>query len=68
MQAYSGNKSLIQLRTHMDKHLTETANGYFNYLGRHIPQQCASDEYFISRSERAIEHLEYLNDFTAGKI
>lgn len=53
----------------MDRSLTETANDYFNYLGRYFPQQCANDEfYFLPRSERAIEHLDRLDDLTAEKV
>ena len=62
-------KPLIQVKIQMDRPLTETANDYFNYLGRYFPQQCANDEfYFLPRSERAIEHLDRLDDLTAERI
>ena len=45
------------------------AADYFGYLGRHLPQQCASDEfYFIPRSETAIEHQSILDDLTPERI
>ncbi|MFC1532388.1 DUF885 family protein [Thermodesulfobacteriota bacterium] len=45
------------------------ARDYFNYLGTHLPQQCASDEfYFLPRSEKAIEYLNVLDDLTPEKI
>lgn len=45
------------------------ARDYFNYLGRHLPQQCASDEfYFLPRSEAAIQNLHRLDDLTPEKI
>jgi hypothetical protein len=41
------------------------ARDYFNYLGRHLPQQCAGDEfYFLPRSEAAIQNLHSLDDLT----
>lgn len=49
--------------------LYEIASDYFNYLGRHLPQQCASDEfYFLPRSEAAIQHLNTLDDLNLEKI
>lgn len=45
------------------------ASDYFNYHGRHLPQQCASDEfYFLPRSEVATEHLNSLDNLTPEKI
>ncbi|MDP6179079.1 MAG: DUF885 family protein, partial [Desulfatiglandales bacterium] len=45
------------------------ARDYFNYLGRHLPQQCASDEfYFLPRSEGAIQNLHLLDDLAPEKI
>ena len=45
------------------------ANDFFTYLGRHLPQQCASDEfYFLPRSETAVRHLNSLDDLTPEKI
>lgn len=39
------------------------AEDYFSYLGKHMPQQCASDEfYFFPRSESARSHLHRLDD------
>ncbi len=49
--------------------LDSIASDYFSYIGRHLPQQCASDEfYFIPRSEVAIRHLNRLDDLTLEKI
>ncbi|MFB0508225.1 MAG: hypothetical protein ACETWT_15985, partial [Thermodesulfobacteriota bacterium] len=45
------------------------ASDYFTYIGRHLPQQCASDEfYYLPRSEVAIQHLSSLDDLTPEKI
>jgi len=45
------------------------ASDFFSYLGRHLPQQCASDEfYFLPRSETAVRHLSSLDDLNAEKI
>ncbi len=45
------------------------AKDYFDYLGRHLPQQCASDEfYFLPRSEVAIHYLDRLDDLRAEKV
>jgi len=45
------------------------ASDYFTYIGRHLPQQCASDEfYFLPRSEVAIQHLNHLDDLTPENI
>ncbi len=45
------------------------AREYFGYLGKHLPHQCASDEfYFLPRSEAAVQHLSRLDDLTPGKI
>jgi len=45
------------------------AGDYFNYIGRHLPQQCASDEfYYLPRSEVAIGHLSRLDELTPEKI
>ncbi len=49
--------------------LDSIASDYFSYTGRHLPQQCASDEfYFIPRSEVAIQHLNSLDDLTSERI
>jgi hypothetical protein len=49
--------------------LDQIARDYFNYLGIHLPQQCASDEfYFLPRAEAAIQHLDVLDDLCPGKI
>jgi len=49
--------------------LSRIAEDYFAYMGRHFPQQCASDEfYFLPRSETAISHLDILDDLTPEKI
>ena len=51
------------------RHINSIASVFFNYLGRHLPQQCASDEfYFLPRSEAAIQHLNSLDDLTPEKI
>jgi hypothetical protein len=43
--------------------LHSIAEDYFSYLGRHLPQQCASDEfYFFPRSEAAEPYLNLLDD------
>jgi hypothetical protein len=53
----------------MKRPLSSVASDYFDYLGRHLPQQCLSDEfYFLSRSEVANQHLEKLDDLTPEKI
>ena len=45
------------------------ASDYFAYIGRHLPQQCANDEfYYLPRSEVAIQHLSSLDDLTPEKI
>jgi hypothetical protein len=49
--------------------LSLIAEDYFGYMGKHFPQQCASDEfYFFPRSETAIQHLDTLDDLTSEKI
>jgi len=49
--------------------LLSIANDYFHYLGIHLPQQCASDEfYFFPRSESAVQHLNRLDDLNPEKI
>lgn len=49
--------------------LGSIASDYFDYLGRHLPQQCASDEfYYFPRSEAALQHLDRLDDLTPEKI
>jgi hypothetical protein len=45
------------------------ASDYFTYIGRHLPQQCASDEfYYLPRSEVAIQHLNSLDGLNPEKI
>ncbi len=45
------------------------ANDYFTYVGSHLPQQCASDEfYFLPRSEVAIQHLNRIDDLNPENI
>ncbi len=45
------------------------AEDYFDYIGKHLPQQCASDEfYFLPRSEAAIQQLDILDDLAPEKI
>jgi hypothetical protein len=49
--------------------LSLIAEDYFGYMGRHFPQQCASDEfYFFPRSETAIRYLDTLDDLEPGTI
>jgi hypothetical protein len=49
--------------------LSLIAKDYFGYMGKHFPQQCASDEfYFFPRSETAIQHLDTLDDLKPGTI
>ena len=49
--------------------LTIVADDYFTYIGRHLPQQCANDEfYYLPRSEVAIQHLSTLDNLTPEKI
>ena len=49
--------------------LNVIAGDYFTYIGRHLPQQCANDEfYYLPRSEVAIQHLSSLDDLTPEKI
>ena len=45
------------------------AEDFFGYLGRHLPQQRASDEfYFMPRSETAIHHLDRLDNMHPDEI
>ncbi len=45
------------------------ASNFFNYLGKYLPQQCASDEfYFLPRSEIALQYPNSLDDLTPEKI
>lgn len=45
------------------------AEDYFSYLGEHLPQQCASDEfYFFPRSEAANAHLTRLDDLSPDRL
>jgi hypothetical protein len=49
--------------------LNAIASDYFTYIGRHLPQQCASDEfYYLPRSEVAIQHLSSLDELTPENI
>jgi len=49
--------------------LQSIAADYFDYLGRHLPQQCASDEfYFLPRSEAALYHLNRLDNLSPERI
>ncbi len=49
--------------------LNAIASDYFTYIGSHLPQQCASDEfYYLPRSEVAIQHLNRLDDLNPEKI
>ena len=45
------------------------ANDFFDYIGRRLPQECASDEfYFLPRSETAMTHLGRLDDLTSVEV
>jgi len=49
--------------------LQSIASDYFRYLGKSLPQQCASDEfYFLPRSEAAIQFLGILDNLHPEKI
>jgi len=49
--------------------LPSVAKDYFEYMGRHFPQQCASDEfYFLPRAEAAIQYLSTLDDLDPEKL
>jgi uncharacterized protein (DUF885 family) len=51
------------------KPLYSIARDYFDYLGSHLPIECANDEfYFIPRSRTAIQHLNKLDDLSPYKI
>jgi hypothetical protein len=53
----------------LQRPLTQIAGDYFDYLGRHFPQQCASDEfYFFPRSEAALQHLDGLDELIPERI
>ena len=52
-----------------ERSLGQISRDYFNYLGCHIAQQCANDEfYFLPRSEAAIQHLNILDNLSPEKI
>ncbi len=52
-----------------ERSLDQIALEFFNYLGCHIAQQCANDEfYFLPRSEAAIQHLNRLDDLSPEKV
>lgn len=58
-----------EVRIIMRRPLNLIADDYFGYLGKHFPQQCASDEfYFLPRSETAIQYLNNLDDLSQEKI
>jgi hypothetical protein len=55
--------------TPLKRHPGFIAKEYFDYLGKHLPQQCASDEfYFLPRSEVAVQYLTVLNVLTPERI
>ena len=59
----------MENRRSEEKSPQSVAKDYFAYMGRHFPQQCASDEfYFFPRSESAIQHLDTLDDLTPEAI
>jgi len=52
-----------------DRLLDQIACDCFTYLGRNLPQQCASDEfYFLPRAEAALQYLTDIDDVTPEKI
>ncbi|NIO05738.1 MAG: DUF885 family protein [Proteobacteria bacterium] len=56
---------MMEHRKKRENPLNHIAKDYFDYLGRHLPQQCASDEfYFLPRSQIAIEFPNRLDDLT----
>ena len=56
-------------KTAMKRHPGFIAKQYFDYLGKNLPQQSASDEfYFLPRSEAAVHYLTVLNPLTPGRI
>jgi hypothetical protein len=60
---------LIKGKAEMERPIREIAGDYFFRLGTHLPQQCASDEfYFLPRSETAIHHLNRLDDLNPDRI
>jgi hypothetical protein len=45
------------------------ARDYFDYVGKHLPQQCASDEfYFLPRAEAAVDSPNRLDDLTPERV
>lgn len=59
----------MNIRCEKKRLLQVIASDYFDYLGRHLPQHCANDEfYFFPRSEAAIDHLSTLDDLTPEGI
>ena len=58
-----------EFKTDLKSRPHRIAEDFFGYLGRHLPQQCASDEfYFLPRSETAIQHLDTLDNMHPDKI
>ncbi len=56
-------------RTAIKRHPGSIAKEYFDYLGKHLPQMSASDEfYFLPRSEFAIQYLSVLDVLTPERI
>ena len=53
----------------MKRHPDFIAKEYFDYLGKHLPQHSASDEfYFLPRSEMAVQYLSVLDVLKPEKI
>jgi hypothetical protein len=60
---------VMNLKTDGARDLLSVADYYFALLGRSLPQQCASDEfYFLPRAEHAAEHLGTLDDMRPDRI
>jgi hypothetical protein len=52
----------MENRDTQKRSIQSIAKDYFSYLGKHLPQQCASDEfYFFPRSEAARSYLNLLD-------
>jgi len=59
----------LENRDHTKRPLQVIAGDYFSYLGKHLPQQCASDEfYFFPRSEAANAYLTRLDDLAPDSL
>ena len=65
----SWQKKFLMKNKKKKRLLNSIGKDFFDYLGRHLPQQCASDEfYLLPRSEAAIQHSSSLDDLAPEKI